>query len=36
MSTDNGADDEFDCPVCGDTFDIETDRDKHLTQNDPD
>jgi uncharacterized C2H2 Zn-finger protein len=36
MSTNNGADDRFECPVCGDTFDTEADRDKHLTQNHPD
>ncbi len=36
MSTEDEADDGFDCPVCGDTFDTEAERDKHLTQNHPD
>lgn len=34
MSTE--ADNGFDCPVCGETFDTEAERDKHLTQNHPD
>jgi len=36
MSTEDEADDEFECPVCGDTFKTEADRDEHLEQNHPD
>jgi uncharacterized C2H2 Zn-finger protein len=36
MSTEDGADDGFDCPVCGMTFNTEANRDKHLAQNHPD
>jgi len=36
MSTEDEADNGFDCPVCGATFDTEAERDKHLTQNHPD
>jgi C4-type Zn-finger protein len=36
MSTDNGADDTFDCPVCGASFDTKVARDKHLEQPHPD
>ncbi|MFQ3284074.1 MAG: C4-type Zn-finger protein [Natronomonas sp.] len=34
----NGTEDEteFECPVCGDTFDTEEDRDEHLIQLHPD
>jgi len=36
MSTEDEADTGFDCPVCGETFDTEAERDKHLIQNHPD
>lgn len=36
MSTENGADDEFDCPVCDDSFETKAERDEHLVQNHPD
>jgi uncharacterized C2H2 Zn-finger protein len=36
MSTDDEANNGFECPVCGDSFDTEADRDKHLTQTHPD
>jgi uncharacterized C2H2 Zn-finger protein len=34
--TDEDEEDEFTCPVCGETFDTEQDRDEHLMQNHPD
>lgn len=36
MSNDNGNESEYECPVCGDTFDSEEDRDEHLRHNHPD
>jgi C4-type Zn-finger protein len=36
MSNNNGEENEFECPVCGDTFDTEENRDKHLKQRHPD
>jgi uncharacterized protein (DUF2225 family) len=29
-------DDEFECPVCGETFDSEGERDEHIKQLHPD
>lgn len=36
MSNENGDENEFECPVCGDTFDTEEDRNEHLTNSHPD
>jgi C4-type Zn-finger protein len=36
MSTEDESPDRFDCPVCGDTFETEADRDDHLEQGHPD
>lgn len=36
MSNEDGAENDFECPVCGDTFDTQEDRDEHLTQIHPD
>ncbi len=36
MPPDDEANDGFDCPVCGETFETDAERDKHLTQNHPD
>lgn len=36
MSNEAGSEDEFACPVCGETFDTEEDRDEHLVHKHPD
>ena len=36
MSNEDRDETEFECPVCGDTFDTEEDRDEHLAHRHPD
>lgn len=36
MAGGDRSDGEFECPVCGETFDSEADRDDHLEQVHPD
>lgn len=36
MSNESRDESGFECPVCGDTFETEKDRDKHLTHSHPD
>lgn len=36
MSSEDRSDGGFECPVCGETFDSEAERDEHLTQKHPD
>lgn len=36
MSTENADEDEFECPLCGDVFESEDERDEHLAQIHPD
>lgn len=36
MSSEGRSDGEFECPVCGETFDSEEERDEHLVQMHPD
>jgi len=36
MCSEDRSDDEFECPVCGETFDNEEERDEHLVQRHPD
>lgn len=36
MSSKDRFNSEFECPVCGETFDSEEERDEHLAQTHPD
>lgn len=36
MASGDRSDEAFECPVCGETFDNEADRDEHLEQSHPD
>lgn len=36
MSSEDQSDSEFECPVCGEMFDSEENRDEHLIQTHPD
>lgn len=36
MANGNGPENGFECPVCGDVFDTEAERDEHVIQSHPD